>query len=199
MGYIINKYGPQGHINDDDPRTLNYKTGLTTRLNPGYQFNKGRLVETNWFAPDENGLYTVHVLTVENEYTDHPNTDTVDYRTTTRRWVVEGGGYGEFIKVTVKPYDERMAKREGSRRRQNIVNDLRDQTTLFGVQSQFLEMFRDLDLDIRAYQDEGDMSLISLVGIYKKGQPEGIWLEANVPGSPYTLRQAIMGALNYAS
>jgi len=199
MGYIINKYGPQGHINGDDPRTLNYKTGLTVRLNSEYQFASGRLVQTKWFAPDEQGSYTVHTLTVDNEYTNHPNTQIVDYRTTTRKWVLEDGSYGDLVKVTVKPYDDRMAKREGSRRRQNIVDDLRDQTTLFGVQSQFLEMFRDLDLDIRAYQDEGDMSLISLVGIYKKGQPEGIWLEANVPGSPYTLRQAIMGALNYAS
>lgn len=194
--YLIHAYGDQGFVSEDDPRTLNYKTGLTTRLNPVYEFDKGRLVKTEWFAPDDQDEYTVHVLTVENEYFDNAD-GSVNRRITTRKWIVEDGSFGAFTKVTKKPYSPQLAKREGVRRRTNIVNELRDQTTLFGVQNQFLKMYRDLDLDIRAYVEEDDLSLINLIGVYKQDQPDGAWLETIVPGTTFTLRQAIMGALNY--
>lgn len=194
--YLIHLYTTHNYVDSRDPRTINYKTGLTVRLDPKFSFTQGRLLKTDWYAPDEQGEYTVKILTVENEYFDHPN-GLVDYRITTRRWVIEDGLYGSLEKITTKPYDERMANRESVRRRQNIVNGLRDQTTLFGIKDQFLVMYRDLFLDITAYQDEGDRTIIGLVSTYKQGDPAGAWLDIQVPNEQYTLRQAIMGALNY--
>ena len=43
--------------------------------------------------------------------------------------------------------------------------------------------------------NEGDTALINQIAIYKLGQDEGLWLEAPVPDTPFTLRQAIIGAL----
>jgi len=185
-----------------DPREINYNTGLTVRLNAQYHpKERGRLVHTEWCSQDEDGEFTDVVLDVKAVYEDRPDGRALK-RTTSRRYMMVNGEWGPHIKVSPKPYDERMANREGVRRRTNIVNDLRDQSTLFGAKEQFRIMSREIDLDIRSYQEEGDLTLINSIAAYgvdaSSGSVEdkGQWLEVQPPGFPVNLRQLIMGALS---
>lgn len=201
--HLLTNYQEKLVDSRSDPSGLDYKTGLNTRLHPDFTFDTGRLVMVKYFKNFDGTVFSDLILQVEISYTDDANGN-AKMRTTTRKWSMDNDEFGPHVKVTDKFYDSRASSREGVTRRTNIVNNLLDQSDDFGAKELFKVMFRSIDLDIIAYKETGDDSIIASIAAYESGTSEGAWLEskpyAALPdGNPmrnYTLRQLIMGALS---
>ena len=186
--YKIWEYSILGQPLADDPRTLDYKTGLTTRLHPVMTFAKGELTQVKYFSDydDESSL----ILCVDIEWVREEGV--LKQRVETRKYVLEGEGieYGEAVKISVKHYDTVTSAKADVKRRSNIISDLTARAEDFGVLSDVQELFRSLDNELNAYISTGDNAILSKILTY-----EGQWLETPVPNTPYTLRQVILDGL----
>jgi len=106
------------------PIDLNYITGLTRKLFPKRFFVQGELQRVEWYADYEPTTLTFSdlVLVVEIDYTRNA-LGFAQFRTTTRKWIMEDESIAEPIKSTTKHYtaDNVESINEGQRRRGNIV------------------------------------------------------------------------------
>ena len=186
--YKIWEYSILGQTLPDDPRTLDYKTGLTTRLHPIMAFVKGELIQVKYFSDydDESSL----ILCVDIEWVRESGV--LKQRVETRKYVLEGEGveYGEAVKVSVKYYDTVTSAKADVKRRSNIISDLTAKAGDFGVLSYVQTLFRSLDNELNAYVSTGDDSVLSKIENYT-----GKWLETPVPNTPFTLRQLIIAEM----
>ena len=184
----LTNYEDQLRSTSDDPRQINYKTGLNTRLHPEYTFDKGELTQVKYFETygDESSLVLCVDITWERDETKN-----LTKRTETRKYVIESEGeeieFGPLTKISEKFYDAVTGAKADVRRRSNIVDNLIARAERFGVLSFVQTMFRSLDDDLNSYKATGDSTVLGDIDTY-----EGAWLETPVPDTPFTLRQLII-------
>lgn len=179
--YVNNAEAP-----DASPIGVDYKTGLTIKLQPMISMTKGRVLNVGHYATYDGEEFNDLIIRVEMVYTDLP---LGLHRQTTRTWLNEDESDGES-KVSEKYYDIIQAGREAIRRRGNIVDELTAQAEIFGKLADTQEMFRSMVSSMNSYTLAGDPQLIADIGAYP-----GEWLDEIFPGTPFTFRQAIQGAL----
>lgn len=152
---------------------------------------KGELVKVEYFKDYDGETYSDKILNVDIVWS-RDGSGELKKRTEIRKWVIESDGdeYGDIVKTTEKYYDPQLASLADARRRKNIIDELTSQAKDFGVLSYVQTMFRGLDDELNAYEKTGDTKLIERIGSYS-----GQWLDAPVPNTEYSLRQAIMGEL----
>ena len=197
MGYKIWSLAPHTVLASgfDDPRALNYKTGLISSLFAKLNFIKGELLSVKYYKHYDGQEYSDLILDVAVVYNRNGDGVLTD-RATTRRWTIEGEGeqFGDHVKTTHKFYSITQAAVADQRRRSNIVDNLVAKADP-GVASYVKTMFRNLDNEINSYKATGDTRIIDKIDAY-----DGIWLEAiaipkEIAGVDVTLRQAIIGQL----
>jgi len=185
--YLIWLYTTHNYVDFADPRTVDYKTGLTVRLHPTLTFNRGELVAVDYCAI--HGDPTSLVLRVDIQW------DRVDgvlvKRIETRKYVIESVDgeieFGDHVKVSEKFYDSVTAAQADVKRRTNIINDLTAKAEAFGVLSYVQDLWTTLDNELNAYKATNNRLILSEINNY-----EGAWLETPVPDTPFTLRQLII-------
>lgn len=186
--YKIWEHSILGQSLADDPTTLDYKTGLTTRLHPVMTFVKGELTQVKYLADydDESSI----ILSVDIEWLREEGV--LKQRIETRKYTIEGEGvvYGEAVKVSNKYYDVVTSAKADVKRRSNIISDLTARADSFGVLSYVQTLFRSLGNELNAYISTGDDSILGKIETYT-----GKWLETPVPGTPFTLRQVIISEM----
>lgn len=174
----------------DSPFTLDYKTGLNVRLHPRFIIDSGELRRAEYYSSYDGTDYNDIILEVDVVWNRNEAGQLFE-RIETRRWYNTDDSIGDHVKVTKKYYNKEMAAKADSRRRSNIVEHMTALADTFGVLAYVQTMFRDLDDSLTSYEKTGDVRIISEIETY-----EGVWLEVNFPGTPYTLRQVIMSELN---
>jgi len=182
-----------GYPSADDPRTINYNTGLVIRLDPIYSpLVKGRLINTEWSAQDEQGNLTDLILKVDSVYEEPYNEQGHFKRITTRSYYLEDGTLGEHKKISIKDYNTPdKIKKEGTRRRANIVNSLKVMSQQLGVEADMVQMLKSLKTSEILFVEDNDQGLLADIGAY-----QGEWLDttlADYRGA--SIRQLIIGAL----
>ena len=135
---LIDSTATYSHPNRTCPKTIDYKTSLTTSMYPYREFNSGFLNRVTWYGKhnmnhfdnESEGSFSEPVILVNVDY--RVNVD--DYttgRTTTRKWYYADGTLptdeNEW-KITEKNYNTEDAMREGVRRRGNIIVSLKKNT-----------------------------------------------------------------------
>lgn len=106
------------------PHSVDYKKGLTTRLNPKFTFNKGQLENVEWYESydDATKAYDNLILSVDMNY--QYNNDLVHKRTTTRTWYKRDGSPSLDTKTTVKYYMAIEPVLVNRKRRQNLLDHM---------------------------------------------------------------------------
>lgn len=184
--YKIWKYVPGvEHATFVDPRGVNYKTQLLTRLEPAYIIEKGYLVEVKYFADldDPESL----VLTVTFNYDEE-----LRQRVSVRKWMIESGEPGDHVKIGKKRYTSKQWAKVQIRRRENIIEELTSQAEEFGILSYVQTLFRRLAPELNSYVTTGDPSIVEDISKYS-----GVWLESPSSVEGVTLRQAIIAQLTF--
>ena len=183
----LTNYEDQLKSLSDDPRTLNYKTGLTEQLFPVYKQKTGYIVQVPYLS--EHGNEESIILRSDVTYNELEK-----YRDTVRKFTIitEDGSvqFGDFVKTSRKFYDNQQWEIVQKRRRQNIVDLLTAQAAQFEVLGFVQTLWRTLNAELSAYISTGDDTLIEKIASY-----DGQWLDApsSIPG--LTLRQVIAGQL----
>ena len=189
--YIIWLFTQLESLNEGDPRTINYKTGLTIRLHPEYTFVKGELTQVKYFSEYQNEDSLV--VCVDIQWERNTNGDLLK-RIETRKYVIDSESddivFGDFVKISEKFYDTVTAAKADTKRRQNIVNNLTAQAEQFGILPFVQTVWRNLDDELSAYIGTGDHSIISEITNYN-----GSWLEFPSSVPTFTLRQVIIAEL----
>ena len=113
------------------PHGLNYKTGVSTRLHPDYEFNElGFLVKCTYYSDmssylDSNGFtqfeFENPILEYTADYELHDN-GYAKKRIVERKWYKMDGSISDETKLSEKYYTGITARDEGKRRRRNLIN-----------------------------------------------------------------------------
>jgi hypothetical protein len=140
--WIVNPY--------TDIAAVNYKIGLSVRLEPKYTFNNGELVLTEYFYDGDL------ILDVACTYTRESN-GILGTRQTIRTWYNEDGTAYPEVKTTSKTYTEIAAQRERKTRNQNVLDLAMARAMLFGMSDMLTIIFNDCTLEItRFIHDNSD-------------------------------------------
>lgn len=204
------------------PHSINYKTDVKNRLYPKYTFNKGILVMCEYFENMEttyleNGVstneYSNPVLKCEFEYYTG-NTKYVDYRICKRYWQTIDNNYSSDAKITYKYYTKDNARKEGSIRRQNIIEQLvcsvvyfvlltePSLTNIVDIEDYLMPFFDKLDTNINKFIKGNINELITEIStidetIYEEGTNNiGNWLSNIIPDINVSIRDYCVNKLN---
>ena len=111
------------------PHSLNYKTGLCTKLQPNYNFDiKGNLVNAIYYKYIErddmgNIEYFEPIMEYNCDYIYNDN-GYCTHRLVERKWMLSNGLWSDDIKISRKEYDRLKSREIGVRRRKNIISNL---------------------------------------------------------------------------
>lgn len=206
--YRIWSYSVEDRDPTDDPRGLNFKTGLHTRLHPVYDFVAGELQKVEYYAtatPNAQGTvdYSDLVCDVSFTYTRDAG-GFAQYRVATRRWFLADGTPGPHVKVQVKYYTPQTSMKEGKRRRENIVDNA--MMTVVGMLQAtnpttdievLLQWGRDLaseySAQISTYIRESNRDIVTELG---KNLPAYPWLDTIVDAQGTTIRDYLINELD---
>lgn len=198
MGYKIWSLAPHTALASgfDDPRALNYKTGLISSLFAKLSFIKGELLSVKYYKDFDGKEYSDLILDVSVTYNRNDGGVLTD-RITTRRWTIDGKDeqFGDYVKTTQKFYTITQAAVADQRRRSNIVDNLVAKADS-GVVTYVKTMFRNLDNEINSYKSTGDTSIIEKIGNYNGAWLDAIAIPKAVAGNDVTLRQVIIQQLS---
>lgn len=183
--YKIWALTPLGQVSADDPRAINYKTGLITRLQPEEDFNTGYLTSVKYFEDLSNADSLI--VDVSIEYNEEEK-----LRKTVRKYTIEEGTFGDYVKEGVKTYNQTQWETVQKRRRQNIIDILTANASKFGILPYVQDLWRTLNAELIAYVSTGDKTLIGSIISY-----EGSWLEYPSDVTGFSLRDAIVYRLNF--
>lgn len=207
------EFAPTNH--SLSPEGLNYKTGLHIRLHKRPVIVSGQLIRMDYFCHYDGSDFADLVVSVEFNWIRDATTKQLVKREGTISWTTVDSTdgepkYGQHVKQTEKYYDARTAALADSRRRRNIIDEALalvgflasnvDANLLGYVQT----MLRSLDDEVNTYVNTNDRKLVEKISTYS-----GQWLETDVYGilsalgkqdifEGITLRQALMGTLNYS-
>lgn len=204
------------------PSSIDYKKDLKLKLHPVYTFNKGILVRCIYYAEVESNInpttgfveytYDNPILKCEMEY--HTlNSKYVEYRIVKRYWQTLDNIYDPTYKESIKYYNKKEARREGTIRRQNIIDEL--VVTVVGliytteptlndineIETKILPLFNHLNNDITNYISGNIDAMITNiatidVSIYQTGESIGNWLENIIPDTSTSIREYMLAKLN---
>jgi len=127
--YKIYKYIPDyyRYVLEDAPIDVDYVKGLTIRLNPIHKWDKGRIVETCWYAQaslDALGEEVGTDLIVKEVFAY--TLDAVGlarHRAQTITWILADDSEGDS-KLREKVYNNAASRTEGRRRRRNVIDNM---------------------------------------------------------------------------
>lgn len=187
---------------DADPRGLDYKTGLISRLHEkSLDRNKGVDVRNDFYESFDGEIYSNLIVREEFVWTFDDN-GKFQKREMKHLFTIKGSTddqpiFGEHVKETEKYYTDKDAAKAGRARRDNVISDMLDavEKTAIALGNDNLlgyvqTMFRSFDNELNAYKTTGDTRIIEKIAAYNVA-----WIEAEVlPGA--TLRQAIMAQLS---
>ncbi len=210
------EFAPANHF--ANPEGLNYKTGLHIRLQKRALIVSGQLMRMEYFCHYDRATreFNDKVLEVNFEWLRDADTKQLLERRGEIKWVLseldadDNIQFGDHIKETEKPYDARTAALADARRRRNIIDEALALIDFMAanVNAQLLgyvqTMLRTLDDEVNTYVNTNDRKLVEKISSYS-----GAWLDTDVYPilaaigkqdifEGITLRQALMGTLNYS-
>lgn len=160
--FKIYEYSPDNYVNPTNPpKGLDYKTGLTQRLHPDYEFIKGELQKTTYYADivlDENGVKTYSTPILEVSFVWNRDANGFVYRRDSNiSWYFVDETVSSdpaHIKYMEKFYTNEEAIKEGIRRRGNIIDSLK--ITVLGLLSSLLPAETDTSIILMGRDWLGD-------------------------------------------
>ncbi len=192
-------------MNGHDFRDVDYIRGLPNRLHPKVTMVQGEVQKVEYFAdatmqPDGSIVYSGLVVKEDSVYTRSPEGLALS-RALTITWVNEDDSDHELTKVRTKLYNAMEQVREGTRRRGNIIDDLKlkviglvmvtkpaDYATALGDGQSFMKMH---EVDIIAFIDTSNQDLYNAIS----ADTTHTWLN-NDTGGGVTIRNVIMAGIN---
>ena len=196
MGYIINTLLPgysEGDDTTESPVGIDYKTGLTTRLQERETMVAGELIRVEYFRSYIDGVFVDLVIDVNITYNRNEAGELIS-RSVLREWYLEDGSPGEHTKTTVKHYTPEKADRADAVRRDNIVNHMLASIGRLGVPDLLTNVqtfFLKHNDAISAYRSSGNVTIINLILVEQEA-----WLDVVAPGIGAPFRNVIAGMLS---
>ncbi len=127
--YKIYRYIPDADMYDTEevPHGINYVNGLNVRLHPIIEWQKGRILNVNYFAScalDATGEKVGSDLVVKENFSYTLDSSALARaRTQTITWYREDGSAGD-TKIRHKYYNNAESRTEGRRRRRNVIDNM---------------------------------------------------------------------------
>lgn len=219
LDYLIWYLAPATLLPNDfssSPEGLNYKTGLHIRLQKKPTIVSGQLMMMEYYElfNRNTGEYKNKILEVAFQWIRDEQSKQLVERLGKIRWALASDSsevvFGKHVKYTTKPYDARTSSLADARRRRNIIDealaliDFMAANVNPDLKGYVQTMLRSLDDELNTYINTNDRKLVEKIGTYS-----GVWLDVgvyeilNAIGKQdifegITLRQALMGTLNYA-